>query len=110
MRIEFDSWVYCERAFSPIELVWCHAKKTRANAIGSIVRLHKLVPEGLDNVAVEMIYKFFRLCKDSECAYRERHWKTLLPKPAHTQTNTLPHAVLADAHMFSNGIIQSAKP
>ena len=63
---------HCE--LSPIELVWCHAKKhTRAYANGSIVRLRKLVPEGLDNVTVELIKKFFRLCRDYECAYREGH-------------------------------------
>ena len=63
---------HCE--LSPIELVWCHAKKhTRAYANGSIVRLRQLVPEGLDNVSTELIQKFFRLCRDYENAYREGH-------------------------------------
>ena len=61
---------HCE--LSPIELVWCYAKKhTRAYANGSIVRLRKLVPEGLDSASTEMIKKFFRLCRDYENAYRE---------------------------------------
>ena len=61
---------HCE--LSPIELVWCIAKKyTRAYANGSIVRLRKLVPEGLDSVTTEQIKKFFRLCRDYERVYRE---------------------------------------
>ncbi len=45
---------HCE--LSPIERVWCHSKKhTCAYANGSIVRLHKIVPEGLDSVSTEMI-------------------------------------------------------
>ena len=42
-------------------------------AIGSIVRLRKMVPEGLDSVSKEMIKKFIRLCRDYERAYREGH-------------------------------------
>ena len=63
---------HCE--LSPIELVWCQAKKyTRAYANGSIVRLRKLVPDGLNNVTTDQIKKFFRLCRDYERAYREGH-------------------------------------
>lgn len=52
--------------------MWCYAKKhTQAYASGSIVRLRKLVPEGLDSVSTEMMKKFFRLCRDYEQAYRE---------------------------------------
>ena len=61
---------HCE--MSPIELVWCHAKRhTRAYANGSIVRLRKLVPEGLDNVTKEQIKILFRLCREYERIYRE---------------------------------------
>ncbi len=43
---------------NPIERVWCHSKKhTRAYANGSIVRLRKLVPEGLDSCTTDMIKK-----------------------------------------------------
>ena len=35
-----------------------------------LIRLRKLVPEGLDNVSTELIKKFFRLCRH---AYREGH-------------------------------------
>ena len=57
---------HCE--LSPIEHVWCQAKKhTRAYADGSITRLRKIVPEGLDSVTV----KFFKTCRDYEQAYRE---------------------------------------
>ena len=63
---------HCE--MSPIELVWCHAKKyTRAYANGSIVRLRNLVPDGLNSVTTEQIKNFFRLCRDYERAYREGH-------------------------------------
>ena len=61
---------HCE--LSPIELVWCHAKRhTRAYANGSIVRLRTMVPEGLDGVTTEQIKKFFRLCRQYEHIYRE---------------------------------------
>ena len=61
---------HCE--LSPIERVWCHSKKhTRAYANGSIIRLRQLVPKGLNSVTTEMIKKFFRTCRDYECAYRE---------------------------------------
>ena len=44
---------------SAIERVWCHSKKhTRAYANGSIVRLRRLVPEGLDSVTTDLIKKF----------------------------------------------------
>ena len=46
-------------------------KHTRAYANGSIVRLRKIVPEGLDSVKTELIKKYFRLCRDYEKAYRE---------------------------------------
>lgn len=69
---EFYPKYHCE--LSPIELVWCQAKKyTRAYANGSIVRLRTLVPEGLDSVQTELIKKFFRKCRDYEKAYREGH-------------------------------------
>ena len=61
---------HCE--LSPIELVWCHSKKhTRAYADGTITRLRKIVPEGLDSVSTDLIKKFFRLCRVYEKAYRE---------------------------------------
>ena len=51
-------------------IVWCHSKKhTRAYANGSIVRLRKLVPEGLDSVTTDMIKKFFRTCREYGKAY-----------------------------------------
>ena len=60
----------CE--LSPIECVWCHSKKhTRAYADGTITRLRRIVPEGLDTVTVEQIKKFFKTCRDYEAAYRE---------------------------------------
>ena len=61
---------HCE--LSVIERVGCHSKKhTRAYANGSIVRLRRLVPEGLDSVTTDMIKKFFRTCREYEKAYRE---------------------------------------
>ncbi len=60
---------HCE--LNPIERVWCHSEKTRAYANGSIVRLRKLVPEGLDSCTMDMIKNFFRTCRDYERAYRE---------------------------------------
>ena len=48
---------YCE--LSPIKCVWCQAKKhTRAYADGTITRLRKIVPEGLDSITVEQIKMF----------------------------------------------------
>ena len=61
---------YCE--LSPIERVWCQAKKhTRAYADGTITRLRKVVPEGLDSVTIDQMKKFFKTCRDYERAYRE---------------------------------------
>ena len=52
---------HCE--LIPIERVWCQAKKyTRAYVDGTITRLRKVVPEGLDSVNLELIKKFFRTC------------------------------------------------
>ena len=49
---------HCE--LNPIERVWCHAKKyIRAHCNGSIVRLRKIVPEGLATVSKDMISRFF---------------------------------------------------
>ena len=61
---------HCE--LSPIERVWCRSKKhTHAYADGTITRLRKIVPEGLDSVTLEQMKKFFRSCHDYEKAYRE---------------------------------------
>ena len=61
---------HCE--LSPIERVWCQSKKhTRAYADGTITRLQKIVPEGLDSVTLEQIKKYFRTCRDYEKAYQE---------------------------------------
>ena len=61
---------HCE--LSPIERVWCQAKKhTRAYADGTITRLRKVVPEGLDSVTIDQMEKFFKTCRDYERAYRE---------------------------------------
>ncbi len=46
-------------------------KHTRAYATGSIVRLRKIVPEGLDSCTPELIKKFMRKSKGYEKAYRE---------------------------------------
>ena len=63
---------HCE--LNPIERCWCHAKKhTRAHCTGSIVRLRKIVPEGLATVSKELIAQFFMTCKDYEKAYRLGH-------------------------------------
>ena len=57
---------------NPIERCWCQAKRhTRAYANGSIVRLRKIVPEGLETVTMDMINRFFLTCNDYEKAYRE---------------------------------------
>ena len=61
---------HCE--LSPIERVWCQSKKhTRAYADGTITRLRRIVPEGLDSVTTDQIKKFFQTCRDYEKAYRE---------------------------------------
>ena len=61
---------YCE--LSPIERVWCQSKThTRAYANGTITRLRRIVPEGLDSVTIEQKKKFFKTCQDYENAYRE---------------------------------------
>ena len=52
-------------------MVHCKKKHTRAYANGSIVRLRKLVPEGLDSLTTEQIKKFFRLCRDYQCVHIE---------------------------------------
>ena len=60
---------HCE--LSPIERVWCQPKKyTRAYIDGTITRLRKVVPEGLDSVTLELMKKFFRTCRDYERTYR----------------------------------------
>ena len=61
---------HCE--LSPIERVWCHSKKhTRAYANGTITRLRKIVPEGLETCTSDMISKYFTTCMDYEQAYRD---------------------------------------
>ena len=63
---------HCE--LNPIERCWCHAKKhTRAHCNGSIIRLRKIVPEGLATVSMDMITRFFLTCNDYENAYRLGH-------------------------------------
>ena len=37
----------------------------------TIIRLRKIVPEGLEKCTSDMIRKFFRTCRDYEHAYRE---------------------------------------
>ena len=44
---------------------------TRPYANGTIIRLRKIVPEGLEKCTSDMIRKFFRTCRDYEHAYRE---------------------------------------
>jgi len=59
---------HCE--LNAIERCWCHAKKhCRAYANGSIVRLRKIVPEGLDTCTTELIRKFFVKSRDCLKAY-----------------------------------------
>jgi len=63
---------HCE--LNPIERCWCHAKRfTRAHCNGSIIRLRKIVPEGLGSVSADLLRRFFLTCKDYERAYREGH-------------------------------------
>jgi len=67
---------HCE--LNPIERCWCHAKKyTRAYSNGSIIRLRKTVPEGLNTVTKEMIYKFCRTCNDYQKAYLEGYTRNV---------------------------------
>ena len=59
---------HCE--LNPIERCWCHAKKlTRAQANGSIIRLRKIVKEGLESVTVGLIQKYFRTVRAYEACY-----------------------------------------
>ena len=61
---------HCE--LNPIERVWCQSKKyTRAYADGTITRLRKIVPEGLNSVTQDQIKKYFATCREYERAYRE---------------------------------------
>ena len=61
---------HCE--LNPIKRCWCHVKKyIRAHSNSSIIRLWRIIPEGLASVAPEMIARFFRTCGDYEKAYRE---------------------------------------
>ena len=63
---------HCE--LNPIERCWCHAKRyTRAHCNGSIVRLRKVVLEGLATVSKDLIHRFFLTCKDYEKAYAGGH-------------------------------------
>ena len=69
-RCVFYPKFHCE--LSPIERVWCQSKRhTRAYADGTITKLRKIVPEGLDSVTVEQIKKYFRTCTDYEKAVLE---------------------------------------
>ena len=59
-------------SLAPLKECCCQSKQhTRAYAHGTITRLRKIVPEGLDSVSTDMIRKFFRTCRDYERAYRE---------------------------------------
>ena len=61
---------HCE--LNPIERVWCQSKKhTRAYADGTITRLRKIVPQGLNSVTLDQIKKYFATCREYERAYRE---------------------------------------
>ena len=58
---------HCE--LNPIERVWCQSKKhTRAYADGTITRLRKRVPEGLSQVTLCLIQKYFATCREYERA------------------------------------------
>ena len=46
-------------------------KNTRAYADGTITRLRRIVPEGLDSVSLLQIQRFCRTCRDYESAYRD---------------------------------------
>ena len=77
---------HCE--LNAIERVWYHSKKhKRAYVNGSIVRLHRLVPEGLDNVTTDMIK---RICREYEKAY----WQGLSGKDVESRVNTSHTGVL----------------
>ena len=54
----------------PVNDVGATPKNTRAYANGSITRLRKIVPEGLDSCNPDLIKKFFRTCRDYCKAYR----------------------------------------
>ena len=59
---------HCE--LNAIERCWYHAKKhCRAYANDLIVRLRKIVPEGLDTCTTELIRKFFVKSRDYLKAY-----------------------------------------
>ena len=59
---------HCE--LNAIERCWYHAKKhCRAYANDLIVRLRKIVPEGLDTSTTELIRKFFVKSRDYLKAY-----------------------------------------
>lgn len=61
---------HCE--LNPIEQVWYQSKKyTRTYANGTITRLRKIVPEGLDSVTLDQMKKYVRTCREYENAYRE---------------------------------------
>ena len=54
---------HCE--LNATERVWCHAKKhSRQYVNGSIVRLRTVVPDSLNTCNTELIFKFFRTCRD----------------------------------------------
>ena len=61
---------HCE--LNPIERVWCQSKKyTRAYADGTITKLRKIVPDGLNSVTLEQMKKFCATCRQYERAYLE---------------------------------------
>ncbi len=63
---------HCE--LNPIERCWCRAKQyTRQHANGSIIRLRRIVREGLESVTLDLIQKYYATCRDYERAYREGH-------------------------------------
>jgi len=64
--------IFYPKFISPIERVRCKSKKhTHAYADGTITKLRKIVPQGLNSITLEQIKKFFRTCRDYERAYRE---------------------------------------
>ena len=68
--MDTNAYFHCE--LSPVERVWCKLKKhTRAYADGTITKLRKIVPEGLNSVTLEQIKKFFQTCRDYESAHKE---------------------------------------
>ena len=53
---------HCE--LNAIERCWCHAKKyTRAHSSDSIVRLRKIILEGMDTCDSTLNKKIFRTCR-----------------------------------------------